>query len=187
MTVSSSFQLQRQTILLPQHTHAQNTTHLYTSDGLMSALQVQTQPLTCVALVSWDWCTCCTLWWTQRLCLWLETSTSYRNIQHRYRQVLTEQRVWWMHVFYLKDNWFRTQLSLLPQRMESTPPSPGVVLCGWPWTLSSLQRELERKKENPPSGKQYNQLKDERVSGLGLTAFVNAYFWPKYPGVFSLV
>lgn len=52
-----------------------------------SALQVQTQPRTYVALVSWGWCTLCTLSWTQRLCHWLETSTSYHNTLHRYHQI----------------------------------------------------------------------------------------------------
>lgn len=53
----------------------------------LSALQVQTQPRTYVALVSSGWCTLCTLSWTQRLCHWLETSTSYHNTLHRYLQV----------------------------------------------------------------------------------------------------
>lgn len=56
-------------------------------------LQVQTQPLTFVALVFWDWCTLCTLWWTRRPCRWLETSTSYHSTLHRYHRLVKSQHV----------------------------------------------------------------------------------------------
>ena len=114
---------------------------------LFSVLQVQTQPLTCVALVSWDWCTRCTLWWTQRLYRWRETSTSYRNTLHRYHKrhsckTVCSCRVS-IHVLY------SSQISPFPQRLWNTSHP----VQAWPWPLSSLQRELEQKEcRNVPSG-----------------------------------
>lgn len=90
--------------------------------GLFSALQVQTQPLIYVALVSWDWCILCTLWWTQRLYRWLETSTSYHNTLHRYHKVMKEQMGAWLHVFYLLDMWLMVMLILDNTEALKLPP-----------------------------------------------------------------
>lgn len=117
-------------------------------------LQVQTQPLTCVALVSWVWCIRCTLWWTQRLYRWLETSTSYHNTPHRYQQLRHTSTGQWartrgsscVHASIL----FGNHISLILQRHWNTSHCRRAAVS-WPWPLTSLQRDLEQK-ENFPSG-----------------------------------
>lgn len=106
----------------------------------VSVLQVQTQPLTYVALVSWDWCIRCTLWWTQRLYRWLETSTNYHNTLHRYHQLIfTHANVC---ICFIQESDFTNP-------SENHLPLWGVLLCSWPWPLSSMQRKLKRKNVFP--------------------------------------
>lgn len=94
----------------------------------VSALQVQTQPLTYVELVSWGWCTLCTLSWTQRLCHWLETSTSYHSTLHRYHQVKNSKRAhassrFWLFFLFL---FFFFETHFGPLGQESAFSNPAV-------------------------------------------------------------
>lgn len=121
--------------------------------GVTFTLQVQTQPPTYVAQDSWDWCTRCTLWWTQRFSHWQETSSSYPITVHRYCRV--KRADVFMHVCCLDctSDWcgcllwtasssvrFHIFLSTLDSRLLH-------VALWFTQPFSSLQGELERKRE----------------------------------------
>lgn len=120
-------------------------------------VQVQTQPLTSVALASWVWCTRSTWWWTRRHCHWLETSTSYRSTPHRYRSnstCLAGIAVFRlaMCTTFILDNWPRDQAALIPRRDGRNSWYPRRAAWGPSPDVCPPFRGNESERENFPPG-----------------------------------